>query len=287
MSFYTPSAAHNNQENLSKELAGHGNLHSLDEIYAHYCPAPVQSHGTLNNSCEESNSLKFVVLFDNAHPRWKEDKIVFCHSNLHLLPRYSVDQSAITSATTNAAPPLAAVWTPIIAGGRGSMRDITLDSLLEKRVKAGEFPSAYVGPLPSGIAVFEHTGNDHRRFARSMSFVGYHKVNKVQYLPPRSTELMRMLEQKSNLGKSRKPCRRVADKWTERLSMEWAVVKLEEDEKAEGWVPPMIAALPGTVEAKKLSGSDMATSHSESKKSKKRTNRSTTFGVGAFLRELA
>ena len=87
--------------------------------------------------------------------------------------------------------------------------------------------------LPESVAVFEQ--KLHTRPAR-FQFVGYYKVTHVDFLSPRTADLVRMLEQKwikkdrhGNVGQ----IEREGEAWKRSLNQTWAVVKFQKDEAAE------------------------------------------------------
>lgn len=43
-------------------------------------------HSTLNSSAADRDKLRYVMLFQDANPRWNSDGIIFVKSSLHLLP---------------------------------------------------------------------------------------------------------------------------------------------------------------------------------------------------------
>lgn len=86
--------------------------------------------------------------------------------------------------------------------------------------------------LPESVAVFEQTrGSRSAKF----EFAGWYKVVHVQFLSPRTTDLVRMLEQKwtkkdryGNVSQ----IEREGDAWSRSLNQRWAVVKFEKDDVA-------------------------------------------------------
>lgn len=151
------------------------------------------------------------MLFRSANPLWKPDKIIFVHTNLHLLPDIPAESRA--------------EWqTKFDRGEKANFQD--------RPVLAGE-------NTPKAISVFaqpEHAHNTRDENASNFEFVGYHKIVNVERLAPRSSQLVKMLQQKWNMGSS--PVKtRWSERWEESLSMEWAVVKLADDEEANAELP--------------------------------------------------
>lgn len=87
--------------------------------------------------------------------------------------------------------------------------------------------------LPESVAVFEQ--RPHSRPAR-FEFVGYYKVTHVDFLSPRTADLVRMLEQKwtkKDRHGNVTQIEREGEAWKRSLNQTWAVVKFEKDEAAE------------------------------------------------------
>ena len=89
-------------------------LYSDKEIDRYFWPgedlkaALVEKSKTLHDSASTPGVLTYVLLFNDANPRWESDGIIFTKSSLHLLPTDPADNgdgscaSPSTSATTNA-----------------------------------------------------------------------------------------------------------------------------------------------------------------------------------------
>lgn len=86
--------------------------------------------------------------------------------------------------------------------------------------------------LPKDILVFQQFG---RGQGGRFNFVGYYKLNRLQFLESGSEDLLRMLEQKftrtNKYGRSRQQ-QRDPDAWKASLNHRWAVLKLEKDVEA-------------------------------------------------------
>ena len=62
----------------------------IEDIFKHFCPDGFftkYSVHTLNSAQEDPHSIKYVILYPGAHPRWK-DNIIFTKTDIGLLPGY-------------------------------------------------------------------------------------------------------------------------------------------------------------------------------------------------------
>ena len=87
--------------------------------------------------------------------------------------------------------------------------------------------------LPHSVAVFEQT---HRSQPAKFAFIGWYEVTHVQFISPRTADLVRMLEQKwmkRDRDGNVSQIERDGDAWIRSLNQHWAVVKFEKDEGAE------------------------------------------------------
>lgn len=178
---------------------------SITEIQQYYSPnIDIMSADTctLNASASNPNILSHILLFDGENPRWRNDKIIFVKSNLDLLPVERSDTSnhngehAMESQTT-AKPP----------------------------TSHDELP----------IAVFyQARKTDSARSFVTFKFDAWYRVSRLQLLMPDTPELERMLEQKFLLNHDSEVWRTESTQTRikERMALEWAVIQLEEDEKA-------------------------------------------------------
>lgn len=83
----------------------------------------------------------------------------------------------------------------------------------------------------SAIAIYEQA---EKRQDGLFRFAGYYKITNLQYLPPQSADLYRMLEQKfTTLDRFGRPKQRIrsAASWNASMSLMWAVIKMERHEK--------------------------------------------------------
>lgn len=215
-------------------------LPDVHDIYDHFHPVDlaVQSAGvtdapnsTLHSSSIEPGKLKYAILFADANPRWSPDKIIFAKSNLHLLlgaPRKD-------SVTVDEEPKPGTTSAEDAAGKEQQTPDQQSSAQdAEPQTKPHE---STIEPNLGAIAMFEQTGSR----AGGMRFIGYHKLTRVEFLEPRSADLVRMLEQKWSIpdkyGHVRQ-IRRDSDKWLKSLGHRWAVLKFEDDAEANATLDP-------------------------------------------------
>ncbi|KAK8174047.1 hypothetical protein IWX90DRAFT_484953 [Phyllosticta citrichinensis] len=216
-------------------------LPDVHDIYDHFHPADlaVQSAGatdavnsTLHSSSTEPGKLKYAILFVDANPRWSSDKIIFAKSNLHLLPGAPRKDSATVEeeqkqGTVNA------------EGGAGKEQQQTPDQ--QNSDQDAALPTkpheSTIEPNLGAIAMFEQVGNQNE----GMRFIGYHKLTRIQFLEPRSADLVRMLEQKWTIPDKYGHARQIlrdSDKWLKSLGYRWAVLKFEDDAEANATLDP-------------------------------------------------
>lgn len=88
------------------------------------------------------------------------------------------------------------------------------------------------------IAIFEQVTKRQDGHFRS---AGYYQITNLQYLPPQSADLYRMLEQKfstiDRFGRWKQNARSAAS-WNASMSFMWAVIKMERDEEANARLGP-------------------------------------------------
>lgn len=166
--------------------AGTERFHSLREIEQYYWPSIEETtmnktNDTLHASAQNPETLSYALLFQGAHPRWKDEGILFAKSNLNLLSvelnLLSVELAEnLTSSSNN-------------NGSRAQQED--------SKPNGNGTPSkaAELGP----VAVFCQTLNAHG--AQQFKFDGEYRVVRVEFLAPHSPELERMLEQIWSLEK--------------------------------------------------------------------------------------
>ncbi|KAK7518654.1 uncharacterized protein IWZ02DRAFT_225382 [Phyllosticta citriasiana] len=231
-------------------------LPSLHDIYDHFHPVDlaVQSatgtdvvNSTLHSCSAEPGKLKYVVLFVDANPRWASDKIIFAKSNLHLLPG-APKQDSSAAVVDGEAKAESGNEEQLVAGQEEVKEQQTRDQQQSSAHQDATLPqtellpnapheSTTIEPNLGAIAVFEQVGSR----AGGLRFAGYHRLTRVQYLEPRSADLVRMLEQKWSIpdkyGRVRQ-IRRDSDKWMQSLGYRWAVLKFEQDGEADATLDP-------------------------------------------------
>lgn len=240
------------------------------DIHDHYWRSPADDdtdsvqyapHSTLNGGASAPDKLKYVMLFHDANPRWSTDGIIFVKSNIHLLPGgaefrrqepstnqaadqissdkdVAIKEAAATVKQTEDDVSQAAATVGQDQDSNNSKDQVDSDDKTDqpasdslcRRDPPPDDPftpdlSAYeCGP----IAVFEQK----RGRNGSFRFAGYHKITRLQFLPPHSQELRRLLEQKfsqvSQYGRVQQK-RRSKAAWDESMRHRWAVVRLEKD----------------------------------------------------------
>ena len=195
-------------------------LSTLQEIRYHFVPLPAQAdgsenvrhtdmHGTLQDSAATPGKLTYIVLFDGANPRWEHDNIIFCRTNLSILPGKTSPAQTTSTAEIVAIPPDAAEV-------------------------EGQAPIAVFKQLPATA-----------KSGRSYAFDGFYEIDRLDFLQPRSEGLLRMLEQKwsfvDKYGKVQQKTRS-QENWNKAVACEWAVIKLRRH--AADRKPPEIDRLP-------------------------------------------
>ncbi|KAF7189749.1 hypothetical protein HII31_08856 [Pseudocercospora fuligena] len=226
MSKYVPPGRRRQSESnatVGEKLDDH--LLSLEDIRHYFWPVDKDNdsqpgrfaqalRGTLNDSAATPGQLSYVVLFTGANPRWENDHIIFTKSSLDLLPAPSDEKES----------------------AEGGAEPEAVDDPKDEKDAAAP------------IAVFKQGRGP--QVARVYEFNGWYQIERVQFLEPKSPELVRMLEQKWSFTDSRGNVRqkqRDPVKWNESLNMRWAVLKLCKDEATEKQRgTPNIERLPDT-----------------------------------------
>ena len=219
---YVPPHMRNKASSTGNEAAGKFERkledgYTLEEIANQF--GSKQKTGTLNSGIAEG-ALAFIVLFRDQHPQWPPQ--IFCKSNLHLLPAEK-DANTIGDIYDSEAHPKA----------KGTSGNETYAS----NTNNGDAGEGTRSPSES-IPVFTEEISapiDRRRQGRRFVFEGYYDITNVEYLAPRSKELIKMLDTKfSKLQKERTP-----ESWNISLSIKWAVVSLKKVEGQEARNPMM------------------------------------------------
>ena len=149
--------------------------------------------GTLNGR----DQLAFILLFSHQHPQWPSK--IFCKSNLRLL-------TSIANILES-----------------GPAFQPSSEPIHEFKQTAKLIP----------VFTQDRTLRSHGRKNGEAGFIfsGMYTVSSVEYLEPRSQQLVNMLEVKFAGGKQRSP-----EDWKKSLTMRWAVVDLQ---KVESTLRPM------------------------------------------------
>ena len=196
---------------------------SMLEIAYHFWPDGGQSNvggKTMHDSAATPGKLAYLFLFDGANPRWETDHIIFTKTSLHLLP-------------TN------------VANDTEKAFDLP-EETSKDATKASSVPedNSHSESDSNPIAVFRQRFKSTQN-GRNFEFQGWFYVDKVEFLEPKSDELVRMLEQKwapqDKQGRTRVKKRDEAA-WRDSLHQRWAVVKLRKDESERD--PPKIESYP-------------------------------------------
>ena len=179
---------------------------------------------TLQDSADRPGQVAYLILFWDANPRWDTDGIIFTKSRLELLPTSPTDHDD-GQANSGAAVGTENVNGEAQTNGRPGVQD--------------------GGQESKPIAVCKQVSSS--RATRGYKLGGWFKIERIAYLEPHSSELVRMLEQKWS-KKDRSGATFVQERssslWNESLGYRWAVVKLSRDEVAEKELdPPKIERL--------------------------------------------
>ena len=233
-------------------------LYSNREIEHYFWPDQeyVASTGkTLHDSAASSGNLAYVLLFKDANPRWESDGIIFTKSSLDLLPAElasSPDDAAAAASTsasvsnddhadTSASDLSKTESVHIQAREDAKWQEDALSTTSTPTIAYSETevtnPIATEGAESEPIVVFAQMRRSNLAAHRVFKFIGYYRIARLQYLQPKSPELVRMLEQKwtvTNHRTGRKIFKNRDPKgWEESMSMKWAVVKFEKHAEAD------------------------------------------------------
>jgi hypothetical protein len=65
-----------------------GHIH-LNDIKRHFWPGSRNEHSTLNGGADEKrDELTFILVFPPGHPKWQDENVLYCKSELELLPGF-------------------------------------------------------------------------------------------------------------------------------------------------------------------------------------------------------
>lgn len=258
------------------EIHKHYWLHGtkMDDEQQHIPINDSMHYSTLNSSADDPDRLKYVMLFHDANPHWHSKGIIFVKSSLHLLPG-SEKFIPQTGKENKPKEPVEKQGDKRTAGensgaGQGekdvdgsttpatdkqvipSAKETTESTIKiesEVTVEGTYNPDLSLYDL-GPIAVFEQHGGRKGGFR----FAGYHKIARLQFLEPHSSELLRMLKQKfskeDRFGNVRQQ-ERPRSAWEASMRHRWAVIKLDKDEEANSTLgDPEIEVREGEIESR-------------------------------------
>jgi hypothetical protein len=212
-----------------------GHIH-LDDIKRHFWPGGHNEHSTLNGGNDEKrDELTFILVFPPGHPKWADEGVLYCKSQLDLLPGYleqkvkaqhtQPDNDATNDGacrTVEEAERRLAAMT--VNDGNGSVAN---DGMVTRNEGANGKPYtndaggsldnldestghalAHMHSQPAilrNITPFEYKPADHppiavfetvRREKGSFRFVGWHTISNISILVPHSKALGEVMEHK-------------------------------------------------------------------------------------------
>ncbi len=201
---------------------------TMNDIINHYWPtkelrhiyeeSPNSVHARGNKTLHDSGAtpgrLTYIILFDEANPKWETENIIFTKSNLELLPSSLANgtQSSLDSPVTSETKSH-----PVNEGCK----------LEPAEVEIG---------VHDPIAVFKQSILSSMSKTANYDFHGWYKIEHIAFLEPHSVELVRMLEQKWTRTDRRGnivSVERDQAHWQQSLGYRWAVVKFAKEEAAQ------------------------------------------------------
>lgn len=210
------------------------NLNQID-IHYHFWPATENPEDkeesfstdhsrTLHDSRSTPGRLAYILLFDQANPRWETDYIIFTKSSLDLLPTAQPKEEAGKSSE--------------------NQDDTNSETSAVKATEGPDGNNDMDSQLP--IAVFKQVAGKQR--TAGFKFEGWFNVEKVDLLEPQSDAVVKMLKQKwtfTDRNGNTVLGERSKEEWERSLKYRWAVVKLARNEKSEQERgPPKIETAP-------------------------------------------
>lgn len=201
---YVPPALRNKQASEAEEAGTERDLkkgYTIKEI-CHQFDYPLNEASTLNGG----RRLAFILLFGDQHPQWPPK--IFCKSNLHLL---SMKHNPSISSDIRIDAP----------------HPPSLDPMGEK----SKLPTKPV-PLFTQDRALQQQGRSNGQ--GPFDFSGMYIISSVDYLQPRSQELVNLLDIKFKGGKERTP-----ESWHQSLSMKWAVAEWRRDDSTTNPIVPL------------------------------------------------
>ena len=220
MAYIPPHLRKKSVSHIEPELppspAGKGSL-TLLEIDNHFWPANENEienghhpatdgakRHTLHNSAANPDGLAYVILFNDANPRWNSDNIIFTKSSLELLPQEPTEHDEATPGSDSEQA--------IISSPSDTTNDAAYEA--QTNVDSSCNQPSYITAKPlNPIAVFKQVAG--RNHTRGFKFDGWYNVDRVEFQKLNSPELVRMLEQKwarkDRNGKTYIPARKGAE----------------------------------------------------------------------------
>jgi hypothetical protein len=226
-------------------------LYSLREIEHHYWQDADSLLGykvstTLHDSAKTPGSLSYVLLFKGANPRWEQEGIIFTKSNLRFLPAEFAEANANANpdngvedeheyVVVRPAPTADGDTGDTITSGAAAETTANTTTELTASEKSKEKEAASIASA-APVAVFDQKSSTRSEHKRSFAFEGYYRISRIEFVEPRSPELVRLLEQKwgpaSNARGWGGGKQRSKEDWAKSLRLRWAVIKMEKDEQA-------------------------------------------------------
>ncbi|KAF2650708.1 hypothetical protein K491DRAFT_730753 [Lophiostoma macrostomum CBS 122681] len=223
-------------------------LYSLREIHEHFWQEDDRNHDSDHNttlhSSSENAGLAWVLLFHGANPQWESNNVIFVKSNLHLLPNIKETNDAQEVDTE--------IENDREINTKAAKVNLLLGAGLPQVVESAENEAEESAALPSSdhaIPVREGPPESHSAFpvfaqqingpqgngVRSFKFIGWHKIARLEILPPKSAALVHMLSKKwekvDRYGRVHQRQRNQKG-WEDSLKHKWTVVKMVLDEGA-------------------------------------------------------
>ncbi|KAJ9617182.1 hypothetical protein H2200_000903 [Cladophialophora chaetospira] len=232
-------------------------VYSLKQIDRYFWPegdsktAFVEHSKTLHDSATSPGKLAYVLLFNDANPRWESDNIIFTKSSLDLLPA-ELAKKAETTTPTSEPVATSSIWTDEVIdslaasnGVAAQERDFGKAETQEAesvKMSISDLPARHDDPKSTSqqqlppIAIFSQ-GARFSKLRPSFTFQGYYRITNLQFLEPNTPDLARMLQQKWTVTNQRTgrvhERQRDMQSWEKSFNLRWAVVKFEKDETAD------------------------------------------------------
>lgn len=184
---------------------------------------------TLHDSRSNPGRLAYILLFDQANPRWETDYIIFTKSSLDLLPAVSPKVETRNSSDNEGATDSENLSVEVTKAPSENNDTDTPQVDITKGPPVNDNTDN-----SQSIAVFKQVAGKQR--TAGFKFEGWFKVEKVDLLEPQSDAVVKMLKQKwtfTDRNGNTVLGERSKEEWERSMKYRWAVVKLARDEKAE------------------------------------------------------